>query len=783
MPIIALPEGKFTKREFDKVYKYSREGEGGEPRGPAPTSGQGNRLTEKSRAVLGNYEEISKSLRERDRSEAVIDVKQIPRRYKFLSGKIEARYKTRMVQTIIPATTQKWFLIFEEVPQRFVEPINAIEASVKWKGEAGKCKKAERWIASSRSLARRTLADFETNDMMVERRKRSRRSVPRSLPPQCTAPTTRTTGDDALLDYDLGIGLSVVATAVVSSQRHSLSSVVHIPQVPISRPLPRRPDLSGFNCGVDDAPCLRCPLRRRLFVSTPLIGPHRPMSSLPPPHGVYDLPASPAASLPLRTAPAASAAPAAVPFRSYAADSIAPLQTRAIPLRAGYHVADVPIGSHFVANAVPSSAASVLRRQRPPIYSAARLVSPLVLKRAHPPASHNPPTVTTNAGDGDGRAPGVGDGDNDARKIGRERARGKNDRTGSEVRARTGRAHVPRAPAYAEYSPEGSGCARFPSKPPLHRLVIAASARSFLAPTSPPSCLPASMLLVSTLRIGHVALCREHVLAAERSNIRRNLLSGRARWYAIYLVDGELRLGGADDESGRWQVLCGLSDSVAVLPLRFPFSASVSSIIQYDLRFSAGVLYPMSIIESVWDTYFIERNGVTAGANRLQLNIDPCKSQNVQPTLIQSACNPCADLTDMRSTRVKFKANEPNASAIKTLFQRMGKTYQFRVIWWAVFCRKGVEIEGGNSHIDISISIIPQPKALPTPFQFPRALPQYPLHTHPVRPAPPPLALRCTHSRTVAGTGHGLINKETLEVLWLWRIRLCRALASIYVKY
>jgi hypothetical protein len=31
--------------------------------------------------MLGNYEEIFKSLRERDRSEAAIDVKQIPRRF------------------------------------------------------------------------------------------------------------------------------------------------------------------------------------------------------------------------------------------------------------------------------------------------------------------------------------------------------------------------------------------------------------------------------------------------------------------------------------------------------------------------------------------------------------------------------------------------------------------------------------------------------------------------------------------------------------------------------
>ncbi|KAJ7085585.1 hypothetical protein C8R44DRAFT_821499 [Mycena epipterygia] len=105
---------------------------------------------------------------------------------------------------------------------------------------------------------------------------------------------------------------------VVSSPRHSLSNVVHIPQVANSRPLPRchvGPDPSGFNYGVDDAPSLRCPLRRRLFVATPLIGPHRLMSSLPPPHGVYDLPAWPCRRLDRTTPNSRDPAPRRLPCR------------------------------------------------------------------------------------------------------------------------------------------------------------------------------------------------------------------------------------------------------------------------------------------------------------------------------------------------------------------------------------------------------------------------------------------------------------------------------------
>ncbi|KAJ7362953.1 hypothetical protein DFH08DRAFT_951169 [Mycena albidolilacea] len=71
------------------------------------------------------------------------------------------------------------------------------------------------------------------------------------------------------------------------------------------------------------------------------------------------------------------------------------------------------------------------------------------------------------------------------------------------------------------------------------------------------SCLPCR---VSTLRIGHVTLCREHASVAERSNIRRILLSGGARWCGGCIVNGELGWGGADEEEGgRWQVSCGLS--------------------------------------------------------------------------------------------------------------------------------------------------------------------------------------------------------------------------------
>ncbi|KAF7326448.1 hypothetical protein MVEN_02615400 [Mycena venus] len=44
----------------------------------------------------------------------------------------------------------------------------------------------------------------------------------------------------------------------------------------------------------------------------------------------------------------------------------------------------------------------------------------------------------------------------------------------------------------------------------------------------------------SCLRIGHILLCREHASAAERTNIRRNLLSGGSRWCGVCLVDGEL---------------------------------------------------------------------------------------------------------------------------------------------------------------------------------------------------------------------------------------------------